>query len=151
MTSGIRKETEEHNDAHITCFLYKLIKISKDCDSLSIGLHGGITTREEMTTNRTTNGIYRVEKNLNDVFGFAEDQEKGTYGLGYTFNPQRRSDLNVLGHELGADQAAKIATAGKIVTKNSLVCATLHSGCFSTQSCWSILYTESQHNHQTKH
>ena len=64
--------------------MYKLITTAKGCDDLSIGFHRdrGIRQRE-VTNNKNIKGKYHNRIYLEDVFGFAEHQEKATYGLGY--------------------------------------------------------------------
>ena len=49
-----------------------------------------------MTNNKTQKGKFQVTIHLKDVFGFAEYQEKATYGLGYKLTLTRNSDNAVL-------------------------------------------------------
>ena len=63
--------------------MYKYITSSKGSDDLSIGFdrdRGKI--QRELITHKYKKGKYHVRIHLKDVFGFAEYQEKGTYGLG---------------------------------------------------------------------
>ena len=39
--------------------------------------------QHELTDNKEIKGKYHIRSYLKDIFGFAEHQEKGTYGLGY--------------------------------------------------------------------
>ena len=43
--------------------------------------------RQELTNNKTEKGTFFARIKLKDLFGFA-DQEKITYGLGYTLTPK---------------------------------------------------------------
>ena len=57
---------------------------SKGSDDLSIGFNRDRNRRQlELTNNKTQKGKFHVRIYLKDVFGFAEYQEKATYGLGY--------------------------------------------------------------------
>ena len=49
-----------------------------------------------MTNNKTQKGKYHVRIYLKDVFGFAEYQNKGTYGLGYKLTLTRNTNNFVL-------------------------------------------------------
>ena len=49
-----------------------------------------------MTKNKSQKGKYHVRIYLKDVFGFAEYQEKATYGLGYNLTLTRNTDNAVL-------------------------------------------------------
>ena len=57
--------------------MYKPITSAKDSDDLSIGFdrHSG-KAREELTSNKNIKGKNLVRIMLNDVFDFAEHQEK---------------------------------------------------------------------------
>ena len=49
-----------------------------------------------MTNNKTQKGKYHIRIYLKDVFGFAEYQNKGTYGLGYKLTLTRNTNNAVL-------------------------------------------------------
>ena len=49
-----------------------------------------------MTDNKTVKGKYHIRIYLKGIFGFAEHQEKGTYGLGYKLTLTRNTDNAVL-------------------------------------------------------
>ena len=38
--------------------------------------------KNELTNNKSIKGKYLIRIYLKDIFGYAENQEKGTYGLG---------------------------------------------------------------------
>ena len=64
--------------------MYKLITSSKDGNDLSVGFDRSRNKRkDELALNKNIEGIYHLRIMLKDVFGFAEHQEKATYGLGY--------------------------------------------------------------------
>ena len=48
--------------------------------------------QRELAHNKSQKGKYHVRIYLKDVFGFAEYQEKATYGLGYKLSLTRNSD-----------------------------------------------------------
>ena len=63
--------------------MHKLISSNRDSNDLSIGSHQSNGVRErELTNNKTTKGNYHVRLYLKDVFGFAEQQDNCSYGLG---------------------------------------------------------------------
>ena len=83
LTTSSRKHLEDVNHAHIVSLMYKLITTPKGCDDSSIGFDRDRTRRRnELTNNRNVKRKYHVRIFLKDVFGFAEHQEKATYGLG---------------------------------------------------------------------
>ena len=95
MSSGKHLENIDH--AHIVSLMYKLLTSSKGSDDLSIGFDRDCNRRQrELTNNKSQKGKYHVRIYLKDVFGFAEYQEKGTYGLGYKLTMTRTSDNAVL-------------------------------------------------------
>ena len=64
--------------------MYKLISSRRGSDDLSIGFDRDRGRMQRaLTSNKTQKGKFHVRIYLKDVFGFAEYQEKGTYGLGY--------------------------------------------------------------------
>ena len=70
---------------------------SKGSDDLSIGFDRDRGRRQrELSTHKSQKGKYHVRIYLKDVFGFAEYQEKGTYGLGYKLTLTRNTDNAVL-------------------------------------------------------
>ena len=97
---------EDFNHAHIVPLRYKLITGAKYSDDLSIGFDRDRNRRrEELTIKKHINGKHHLTKMLTDVFGFAEHQEKGSFGFGYKSTLTRNKDEAVL------DKAADIADA----------------------------------------
>ena len=91
------KHLEKIDHAHIVSLMYKLLSSSKGSDDLSIGFDRDRGRRQrELTNNKSQKGKYHVRIYLKDVFGFAEYQEKGTYGLGYKLTLTRNTDNAVL-------------------------------------------------------
>ena len=97
LTTSSGKHLEEISRGHIVSLMYKLLTSSKDGDDLSIGFdrnRGG--RKNELSNNKTIKGKYHIRIYLKDIFGFAENQEKGTYGLGYKLTLTRKTDKAVL-------------------------------------------------------
>ena len=64
---------------------------------MSIGFDRDRNRRQrELTNNKTQKGKYHVRLYLKDVFGFAEYQEKATYGPGYKLTLTRNTENAVL-------------------------------------------------------
>ena len=97
LTTSSAKHLEKIDHAHIVSLMYKLLTSSKGSDDLSIGFDRDRTRRRnELTNNKNIKGKYHVRIYLKDVFGFAEYQEKATYGLGYKLTLTRNTDNAVL-------------------------------------------------------
>ena len=97
LTTSSGKHLENIDHAHIVSLMYKLLTSSKGSDDLSIGFDRDRGRRQrELTNNETEKGKYHVRIYLKDVFGFAEYQQKGTYGLGYKLTLTRNTDNAVL-------------------------------------------------------
>ena len=97
LTTSSNKHLEEISHAHIVSLIYKLLTSSKDSDDLSIGFDRNSGTRKnELTNNKSIKGKYHIRIYLKDIFGYAEHQEKGTYGLGYKLTLTRNTDNAVL-------------------------------------------------------
>ena len=103
-TSG--KHFEEISHAHIVSLMYKLLSSCKGSDDLSIGFDRDRNRRKrELTNNKNIKGRYHLRIYLRDIFGFAEYQEKGTYGLGYKLTLTRNSDNAVLNKDNAVNNA----------------------------------------------
>ena len=66
--------------------------------------------RQELTNNKNEKGTFFVRIKLKDLFGFA-DQEKITYGLGYTLTLKRNTNNDAILRSVGVD-------ASKVVIKD---------------------------------
>ena len=97
LTTSSGKHLEEISHAHIVSLMYKLLASSKDSDDLSIGFDRNRGRRKnELTNNKSIKGKYHIRIYPKDIFGYAESQEKGTYGLGYKLTLTRNTDNAVL-------------------------------------------------------
>ena len=64
---------------------------------MSVGFDRDRNRRQrELSNKKTQKGKYHVRIHLKDVFGFAEYQEKATYGRGYKLTLTRITDNAVL-------------------------------------------------------
>ena len=97
LTTSSGKHLENIDHAHIVSLMYKLLTSSKGSDDLSIGFdRDRIRRRNELTNNKNIKGKYHVRICLKDIFGYAENQQKGTFGLGYKLTLTRNNDNVVL-------------------------------------------------------
>ena len=82
MISG--KHLEDTNHAHFVSLMSKIMKSSRESDDLSIGFDRSRDRRKQgLTDNTNIKGKNHIRIYLKDIFGFAEYQERATYGLGY--------------------------------------------------------------------
>ena len=82
LTTGSGKHLKDISHAHIVFLKYKLKTSAKDTDDLSIGTDRNRDRRQrELTSNKNQKGKYHVGIILKNVFGFAEHQVKGTFGV----------------------------------------------------------------------
>ena len=106
LTTSSGKHLEDISHAHLVSLMYKLITSSKNSDDLSIGFdRSAARRRAEITNNKTVKGKFQLRIMLKDAFGFAEHQEKATYGIGYKLTLPRNNDEAVI------DKVAGIAEA----------------------------------------
>ena len=97
LTTSSRKHLENFDHAHIVSLMYKLLTSSKGSADLSIGFDRDRTRRRnELTNKKNIKGKYHVRIYLKDIFGYAEYQQKATYGLGYRLTLTRNTDNAVL-------------------------------------------------------
>ena len=93
LASASGKHLEEISHAHIVSLMYKLLASSKDSDDLSIGFDRNRGRRKDELSNiKNIKGKYHNRIYLKDIFGYAECQEKGTYGLAYKLTLTGNSD-----------------------------------------------------------
>ena len=77
--------------------MYKLLISSRGSDDLSIVFERDRNRRQrELTNIKSQKGKYHVRLYLKDVFGFAGNHQKATYGLGYKLTLTRTIDNAVL-------------------------------------------------------
>ena len=97
LTTSSCKHLENIDHAHVVSVMYKLLTSSRGSDDLSIGFDRDRNRRQrELTNSKTQKGKFHIQIYLKDVFGFAEYQDKGTYGLGYKLTLTRNTDNAVL-------------------------------------------------------
>ena len=97
LTTSSGKHLENIDHAHVVSLMYKTLTSSRGSDDLSIGFDRDRNRRQrELTNNKTQNVKYHVRIYLKDAFGFAEYQDKGTYGLGYKLTLTRNTENAVL-------------------------------------------------------
>ena len=87
------KHLEEFSDAHIVFLMYKLVTSSRGSGDLSVRFdRHHIREQRELIENKNKKGKYRLRIMVEDVFRFAERQEKATYGLSYELTLTRIKD-----------------------------------------------------------
>ena len=97
LTTSSGKHWENIEHGHIACLLYKLLTTARRCDEWSIGFHHNRDARQqELSNNKKIKGTYHVRIYLKHIFGFAQHQWKGTYGLGYILTLTRGNVTAVL-------------------------------------------------------
>ena len=97
LTTSSGKHLENNDNAHLVSLMYKHLTSSRGSDDLSIGFDRDRNRRQrELTNNKSQKGKFHVRIYLKEVFGFAECQEKATYGLGYKLTLTRNTDDAVL-------------------------------------------------------
>ena len=96
LTTSSGKHLEKVDILHPICLMYKLLTSSQQLSQLMYGFEESTTIRrQELTNNKTEKGTFFVRIKLKDLFGFA-DQEKITYGLGYTLTLKRNTNNDVV-------------------------------------------------------
>ena len=109
-SSGKRLENIDH--AHIVSLMYKLLSSIRDSNDLSIGFDRSRDKRKrELLNIKTQKGKFHLRIYLKDVFGFAENQEVGNFGLSYRLTLTRNTDNAVL-NKNDATNNAKIVING---------------------------------------
>ena len=112
LTTSSGKHSENIDHAHIVSLMYKLLSSSRDSDDLSIGFDRSRDKRKrELLNNKTQKGKFHLRIYLKDVFGFAEYQQTGTFGLSYRLTLTRNTD-NALLNKDNATNNAKIVING---------------------------------------
>ena len=96
LTTNSSKHLEKIDNLHPICLMYKLLTSSQQTSQLMYGFEESTTIRrQELTNNKTEKGTFFVRIKLKDLFGFA-DQEKITYGLGYTLTLKRNTNKDAI-------------------------------------------------------
>ena len=77
--------------------MYKLVTSAEDTDDLPIGSDRDSKRRQQELTNyKCINGKYLLRIMLKDAFGFSDNQQKATYGLGYNLKLTREKNDTLL-------------------------------------------------------
>ena len=90
------KHQEEISHAHIVCLMYKFLTATKDDEDLSMVLIVIVEEENVSYLKKSNKGKYHIRTSLKVIFGFAEHQEKGKYGLEYKLTLTRNTDNAVL-------------------------------------------------------
>ena len=107
LTTSSGKHLEKVDNLHLISLMYKLLTSTKNTSQLMYGFEEDTTIRrQELTNNKNEKGTFFVRIKLKDLFGFA-DQEKITYGLGYTLTLKRNTNNDAILKSVGVD-AAKV-------------------------------------------
>ena len=107
LTTNSGKHLEKVDNLHPISLMYKLLTSGGQTSQLLYGFDESTTIRrQELTNNKNEKGTFFVRIKLKDLFGSA-DQEKITYGLGYTLTLKRNNNNDAILRGNGVD-AAKI-------------------------------------------
>ena len=111
LTTSSGKHLEKVDNLHLISLMYKLLTSTKSTSQLMYGFEENLSVRrQELTNNKNEKGTFFVRIKLKDLFGFA-DQEKITYGLGYTLTLKRNNNNDAILRSVGGD-------ATKVVIKD---------------------------------
>ena len=107
LTTSSGKHLEKVDNLHPISLMHKLLTSTQQTSQLMYGFEESqATRRQELTTNKTEKRTFFVRIRLSDIFGLA-DQEKITYGLGYTLTLKRNNNNDPIIRD-NAITAAKI-------------------------------------------
>ena len=105
LTTSSGKHLEKVDNLHPISLMYKLLTSNQQTSQLMYGFEESqATRRQELTNNKTEKGTFFVRIKLKDLFGFA-DQEKITYGLGYSLTLKRNNNNDSIIRDNGVDAA----------------------------------------------
>ena len=107
LTTCSGKHLGKLDNLHPISLMYQLLTSTQQTSQLMYGFDESENTRRlEIPNHKTEKGTFFVRIKLKDLFGFA-DQEKLTYGLGYTLTLKRNTNNDVIIRGAGVD-AAKV-------------------------------------------
>ena len=93
LTTSSGKHLEDISHTHKVSLMYKLKSTAKDTDNLSLCFDQRRNRRrDDLTSNENIKSKYHLRTEIKGVFGFAQVQEKATYGLGYKKPLTRKED-----------------------------------------------------------
>ena len=105
LTTSSGKHSEKFDNLHPICLMYKLLTSTQQTSQLMYGFEESTAIRrQELTTNKTEKETFFVRIKLKGLFGFA-DQEKITYGLGYSLTLKRNNNNNPIIRDNDVDAA----------------------------------------------
>ena len=108
LTTSSGKHLENVDNLHPISLMYKCLTSTQQTSQLMYEIEESTDVRrQELTNNKNEKGTFFVRIKLKDLFGFA-DQEKITYGLGYTLTLKRNNNNDAILRVAGTD-AAKIS------------------------------------------
>ena len=98
---------EKVDNLHPISLMIKLLTSTSQSSQLLYGFEEStVVRRQELTNNKNEKGTFFVRIKLKDLFGFA-DQEKISYGLGYTLTLKPNTNNDMILRGAGVD-AAKV-------------------------------------------
>ena len=107
LVASSRKHVEKLDNLHPIFLMYELLTSTQQTSQLMDGFEESVTIRRhELTNHKTEKRTFFVRIKLKDLFGFA-DQEKITYGLGYTLTLKRNNNNDAIFRTAAVD-AAKV-------------------------------------------
>ena len=96
LTTSSGKHLEKVDNLHPISLMIKLLTSGSQTSQFLYGFEESTTIRrQELTNNKNEKGTFFVRIKLKVLFGFA-DQEKITYGLGYTLTLKRNSSNDAI-------------------------------------------------------
>ena len=96
LTTSSGKHLEKVDNLYPNSLMYKLLTSTQQISQLMYGFEECSTIiRQELTNNKTEKENFFVRIKMRDLFGFA-DQEKITYGLGYTLSLKRNTNNDAI-------------------------------------------------------
>ena len=105
LTTSSGKHLEKVNSLHIISIMHKHLTSQQQTTELMYGFEESVSIRkQELTYNKTEKGTFLVNIKLIYLFAFA-DQEKVTYGLGYTLTLKRNNNNDPIIRTAGVDAA----------------------------------------------
>ena len=108
LTTSSGKHLEKVDNLHPISLMIKLLTSTSQTSQLLYGFEESTSIRrQELTNNKNEKGTFFVRIKLKDLFGFA-DQEKITYGLGYTLTLKRNTNNDAILRSVRVDVAKKV-------------------------------------------
>ena len=107
LVTSLGKHMEKVDNLQRNCLVYKILTSQQQTSQLMYGFEESVTIRrQELTNHKTEKGTIFVRIKLINLFGVA-DQEKITYGLGYTLTLKRNNNNDAIIRGAAVD-AAKV-------------------------------------------